>query len=121
MLEKLKSFLGDDRSFYGLLVIIVGAGSFLLGRLSTPSAQTISQERVRITQQEIEFVQENNDLSLGNADILSVVASRSGTRYHLPDCPGASQIKESNRVVFESPELARAAGYTPASNCPGLK
>ncbi len=51
----------------------------------------------------------------------SVVASKSGTKYHLPDCPGAKQIKESNKISFASVSAARAAGYTPAANCPGLK
>jgi hypothetical protein len=121
MWEKLKSFLGDELSFYGFLVIVVGVGSFLLGRLSTPQTHFASQERVVITQQKINPVQENPALPGKNESLQKVVASRSGTRYHFLDCPGAKQIKESNRIVFESIELAKAAGYTPASNCPGLK
>lgn len=56
-----------------------------------------------------------------NKAILKVVASKSGTKYHLLTCPGAQQIKEENKLYFDSPALARAAGYTPASNCPGLE
>jgi hypothetical protein len=48
------------------------------------------------------------------------VASKSGTKYHLPDCSGAKRIKEENKVWFETKEQAAAAGYTPASNCPGI-
>lgn len=48
------------------------------------------------------------------------VGSRSGTKYHLPSCPGAGRIKEENKVWFQSAEEARANGYTPAANCPGL-
>lgn len=51
----------------------------------------------------------------------SVVASKSGTKYHFPWCTGAKQISEANKIVFPSPEEARKAGYTPASNCKGLK
>lgn len=50
-----------------------------------------------------------------------VVASKNGTKYHAPWCAGAKQISEKNKIVFESVEVARAAGYTPAANCPGLK
>ena len=48
------------------------------------------------------------------------VASRSGTKYHLPSCSGASRIKEENKVWFQTKEQAVAAGYEPAANCPGL-
>ncbi len=48
------------------------------------------------------------------------VASRSGTKYHLPWCSGAKRIKEGNKVWFNSENEARAAGFAPASNCPGI-
>lgn len=48
------------------------------------------------------------------------VASRNGTKYYLPSCGGAGRIKEENKVWFQSAEEALAAGYTAASNCPGL-
>ncbi|MCA9367941.1 deoxyribonuclease I, partial [Candidatus Kaiserbacteria bacterium] len=51
----------------------------------------------------------------------TVIASKNGTKYHLPSCPGASQIKEANRLEFASIAQARAAGYEPAKNCPGLQ
>ncbi|KKU19526.1 MAG: hypothetical protein UX53_C0004G0025 [Candidatus Azambacteria bacterium GW2011_GWB2_46_37] len=50
-----------------------------------------------------------------------VVASRNGTKYHLPSCSGAKQIKPENKITFSSSKEAEAAGYEPASNCPGLK
>jgi len=48
------------------------------------------------------------------------VASKTGTKYHLPTCSGAKRINEENKVWFSSTEEAKAAGYTPATNCPGL-
>lgn len=48
------------------------------------------------------------------------VASKSGSKYHLPWCPGAKQIKESNKIYFDSKEAAEKAGYTPAANCKGI-
>lgn len=48
------------------------------------------------------------------------VASKSGTAYHLPSCPGAKQIKEENKVWFASKTDAELAGYKPAKNCKGI-
>lgn len=50
-----------------------------------------------------------------------VVASKSGSKYHFPWCAGAKQIAAKNKITFASIEAARAAGYSPASNCKGLK
>ena len=50
-----------------------------------------------------------------------LVASKNGTKYHFPWCAGASQISEKNKIWFNSYEEAQKAGYTAASNCPGLK
>lgn len=51
----------------------------------------------------------------------SLVASKTGQSYHLPWCPGAKAISESNRIWFDSAEEAKAAGYKPAKNCKGLE
>jgi methylphosphotriester-DNA--protein-cysteine methyltransferase len=48
------------------------------------------------------------------------VASKNGTKYHLPWCGSAKQIKEENKVWFATKEEAEAAGYTPAANCKGI-
>lgn len=51
----------------------------------------------------------------------TIVASRNGSKYHRTDCSGAKQIKDENKVYFNTVEAARAAGYSPAANCPGLE
>lgn len=48
------------------------------------------------------------------------VASKNGEVYHYPWCSGAQQIKEENKIYFNSKEEAEKAGYRPARNCPGL-
>lgn len=48
------------------------------------------------------------------------VASKNGTKYHLPTCSGAKTIAEANKVWFASKEEAEAAGYAPAGNCKGI-
>lgn len=49
-----------------------------------------------------------------------VLASKNGTKYYFPECPGASRISEANKVWFPSPAAAEKAGYTPAANCPSI-
>lgn len=49
-----------------------------------------------------------------------VVASKRGTKYHLLSCPGAKTITKSNKIYFDSPTEAEAAGYTRAANCKTL-
>jgi hypothetical protein len=48
------------------------------------------------------------------------VGSRRGKKYHLPDCPGAKTILDTNKVWFASKAEAEARGYTPAGNCKGI-
>jgi len=111
MTGKLKSFLLDDAIFYALLVISVAIVAFLLGRNSLAQMQP-QAAGVQISQTVV-----SEAIQTVPAGSVSVVASRSGTKYHLPTCPGAKQIKESNKIVFASIEQAKAAGYGPAANC----
>ena len=48
------------------------------------------------------------------------VASKSGTKYYLPTCSGATRIKDENKVWFATKQAAEAAGYCPSSTCKGL-
>ena len=48
------------------------------------------------------------------------LASKSGTKYHLPWCAGAKSISEKNKIWLASKVAAEAAGYTPAANCKGI-
>lgn len=38
-------------------------------------------------------------------------------KYHRADCRYAAQIKEENRIAFDSAEQALTAGYTPCGAC----
>ncbi len=49
-----------------------------------------------------------------------VVASKTGKKYYLEWCGAADRITSENKVWFDSPAAAEAAGYTPAANCAGL-
>lgn len=108
-----------DRFFVPLLIILSCLLSFGVGRYTkvreAPEPVTIEQ----ITPP----VNTNREQKIGTYQYEegTVVASKNGTKYHLPSCPGAGQIKEENKVWFESSAAAVAAGYSPAANCPGLK
>lgn len=132
MYEKLKSLVLDDTLFGVVMVVLVGIGSFGLGRLSvqenTPVVNSAPAAALQAltptitpavaTQTLTEVNEPPQPTGSGGG---AVVASRSGTKYHLPSCPGAKQIKPDNRIEFATPAAAEAAGYTPAANCPGLQ
>src|SRR3989338_722502 len=132
----------NSREFYTILLILfVGFGSFGLGRLSklqeskTPirieqaSAAVLSLNPTLIpkggTGKVVESPLTNGVLSSQDAGAVSpggqLVASKGGAKYHFPWCSGAQRIAEANKIWFSSVEDARKAGYTPASNCKGLK
>lgn len=131
MLQKLKSFLTNDTTFYSALLVIVALASFGLGRWSeegtTPenkpvlSLESMTPAAVSKAVAEASTTPSKEDLAKKTPGVIAVVGSKSGTKYHLPDCPGAKRIKPENLITFETVEKAKAAGYTPAANCPGLQ
>lgn len=128
MQEKLKSWLADDALFTGVLVILVGIASFGLGRWSVvesavpvQAAGVILSNAPKSDVPKQEFGSAATSPTFPEMVALVVVASKSGAKYHLPTCPGAAQIKDSNKITFNTIAEAEAAGYTPAANCPGLK
>jgi len=114
MLSTIKSLLATERTIYTILVVVVGLCAYMLGRESVPPAAQLSTSN----QAAIIFTQ---PLAVDAVAGTPVVSSKNGTRYHRLDCPGANTIKESNKIYFDSIELARSAGYLPAGNCRGLE
>ncbi len=127
MYEKLKSLLMDDHIFFGLIVFIVAVASFGLGRISVndggksgTGVKLVNSSTVILAPEALPLSSTTSPVkNIVTAD--SLVASKSGTKYHFISCPGAKQIKESNKIFFSSKEEAQAAGYKPAANCPGLQ
>lgn len=108
------------------IVLVVALGAFGLGRLSAapahpalrvlyPNAQ--AAEPLANNAAVAETPKATPAASAGQG---AYVASKSGTKYYLATCSGASRIKDANRVYFASAAQAAAAGYGPAANCPGL-
>lgn len=112
-----------DDIFIALIIVLVGVGSFGLGRLSV-AEKTRPKVVIENVGSYLNKDQQRVVGSLSGAVILSdknYVASIKGSRYHAPWCGGAQRIKEENKIWFNSVEEAREAGYTPAKNCKGLK
>ncbi len=96
--------------FFACLILLVGLGSFGLGRLSI-----IEGNKTPLKIDYLEFQQANLGAVSGK-----YVASKSGTKYHLPWCSGAQRISKKNKIWFNTKEEAESKGYTPANNCKGI-
>ncbi len=120
MLAKIKNFIKayEKDLILAVAVILVALISFGLGRLSK-----IRELKTPIKIENVVSIATTtaNVATTTNSVSGEVVASKNGTKYHYPWCPGAATIKEENKIYFASIEEARKAGYTPAANCKGLK
>ncbi len=127
---KFKGILKNTDYLLTALIVVVSLISFALGRLS------VEREIVGKNDAYAQFYSGNggNTLISTSAPMTSgeemniasptaaqgYVASKSGTKYHLPWCGSAKQIKEENKIWFATKEEAERAGYSPASNCKGI-
>lgn len=118
--------------FMMALIILVAIASFGLGRLSAldTGRNDIEMKAPLTASGEAQNAALSGQMgvsalpaAVGAAGVVQgkFVASKSGTKYHYPWCSGAKRIKDENKVWFDTAEAARAAGYTPAANCPGLE
>lgn len=110
-----------------LIVIGVGIGAFVLGRLSAGEVRT----DIRVYMPNTDGVTASaigaytEYLPSEESPVIPeegfVVASKEGSKYHFPWCSGATRIKPENKIIFTSNTEAREAGYEPAANCKGLE
>ncbi|MEX2010227.1 MAG: hypothetical protein WD874_00260 [Parcubacteria group bacterium] len=106
-----------DKVFLALIIILVGTLSFGLGRL------TGTGERGGVTLEIDEGLMGSlplNAVAGYSRDTQTenkgeVSASSKGTRYYYSHC--RNTISEKNKIIFATPLLAEAAGYTLAANC----
>jgi hypothetical protein len=132
--NKIRSLL-CGKYFTAVMILLVAVTSFSLGRIS---GLEDGKDPVRVISRDLYGggsreqaasvgASAADDEKIGDSmpetqpDSGQVVASKNGSKYHYPWCSGAKQISENNLIVFNSIEEARAKGYTPASNCKGLK
>lgn len=144
-LQKVKQWSGKHQNdlFVAALIFLVSMMSFGLGRLSLSWPQKVpititSNDEIRSMNyattsfyntsrtfpRGIGKVRDksgaNPDAKLIQNSMGAYVASKSGSSYHFPWCPGALKIKEGNKIWFETREEAVSRGFKPAGNCPGL-
>lgn len=105
-----------------VVVILLGALSFGLGRLSMVAEK---QAPVALCVYTDENGTMTNTPLAGNTEVEAslerkFVASKNSSVYHLPWCSGAKRISEKNKVWFATKAEAEQVGYRPASNCKGL-
>lgn len=126
MAYKYKGSLGEW--LLGAILILIGLTAFGLGRLSA-----LHDQRQGLLIHLPDGTTETAAAYLASApkavtpapaapvaETGAFVASKSGTKYYLPSCSGATRIKDENKVWFATAAEATAAGYSPAANCPGL-
>ncbi len=114
IVEKIKHFYTTvpNELFMAIILVLVGFSAFGLGRLSFLEE---SKQTAKLTY--------NTDISITPSQDIdgAVVASWRGHKYHYPWCSGANRISATNKRWFRNIKEAESAGYTPASNCRGLK
>lgn len=116
-------FLSDDTVYFSLLLVVTAVAAFGLGRMTSPGAvpSQIPATPALLPASDLELTPGPAPTPiLEELATEGVVASKSGTKYHFPWCPGAQQMKEENKIYFASRAEAEAAGYSKASNCKGL-
>jgi hypothetical protein len=130
-MEKIKQFIQSEKGkdvLTILIIILVGLGSFELGRLSKESPQKgLKIEYSEKTSTETSTTELSNqlktqDLPQNAQKPVSVssgnyFASSRGKKYYPIGCSAGKTIKQENRIYFASATEAEKAGYTLSSSC----
>jgi hypothetical protein len=123
MYQKLKQLCANDLVFTSILFCGVAVISFWLGQQSvaaTPARVTTAPASASTVTLLPPALSSASAPTVPTSGSGQYVASKSGTKFHALNCPGAKQIKAENKIYFESIAAAEAAGYTKAGNCPSL-
>ena len=109
-----------------IIVILVGLGSFGLGRLSKDAQN--EGIWVEYAGEEANIINSLNNAQNGQKETTDTLlrqgfggqaffASSKGTKYYSVSCSAGKTIKQENRVYFNTREEAEAAGYQLSSSC----
>ena len=121
-MEKIKQFIGSDKGrdvLIVLIIILVGTGSFGLGRLSKGSTNSSNGLKIEYSGIEPEGNQQNqaNVVSAVKPSEKAFFASKRGSKYYPAGCPAGANLKPENRVYFSTNTAAEDAGYELSSSC----
>ncbi len=125
-MEKIKSFIESDKGkdiLVIIIIILVGLGSFELGRLSKemPSGLKIEYNGGEanaigaIDQNLATLPQNSNDSQKSNSG--NFFASSRGSKYYSISCGAGKTIKEENRIYFATSLEAEKSGYVLSNSC----
>lgn len=134
MLEKFKSLILNDWLYRTVILVLAVLIAFALGYYVSLNTQGSGGETAAVAMSQFNIpttatttpppVSTTTPLDSAvpttSTTLVMVVGSKTGTKYHLPTCPGAKRIKPENLITFNSIPAAEAAGYTKAANCKGL-
>ncbi|MFA6256920.1 MAG: hypothetical protein WCT29_01270 [Candidatus Paceibacterota bacterium] len=129
-MEKIKGFLESEQGkdiLIVLIVILVGLGSFELGRLSKIGnsggikieypPEMVQANAISTTASNPHTTVDKMQISGTQSQEKSFFASSRGKKYYPANCSAGDSIKESNRVWFDSREEAESAGYELSASC----
>lgn len=130
-MEKIKQFIESEKGkdiLIVIIVILVGLGSFELGRLSKeasssglkieyPNQNGQSEANVISAATDVPRPETGRGTSVATPSGKIFFASNRGSKYYTTSCSAGKTIKQENRVYFTTGEEAVAAGYTLSSSC----
>lgn len=123
-MKKIKRFIDSDKGkdiITVFIVILVGLGSFQLGRLS----QENDPNSLKIDFKGSELAQSASDsesASIGpktskNSSSGDYFGSNKGNKYYPINCSAGKNIVEKNRIYFSSADAAEKAGFQLSGSC----
>ncbi len=130
-MEKIKQFIESEKGkdiLIVIIVILVGLGSFELGRLSKETGSSgvkieypnqDLQQSINRPANIISATESTNTKITQNSNSTgkTFFASNRGSKYYTISCSAGKTIKQENRVYFATREEAQRAGYTLSSSC----
>ena len=126
--ETIQSEKGKDITIV-IIVILVGLGSFELGRLSKENDS--GGLKILSSTQTDDYSDQNSSKTANVASAVNSIdsgrptsdtqknffASSKGKKYYTISCSAGKTIKQENRIYFTTGEEAERAGYTLSSSC----
>jgi hypothetical protein len=121
-MEKIKQFLESEKGkdiLVIIIIILVGLGSFELGRLSKDTSSGIKIESTSQEANAVSSINENsfNTPSVPKSTSGNFFASSKGSKYYSISCSAGKTIKQENRIYFATSTEAEKAGYELSSSC----
>lgn len=135
-MKKIKYFLeseGGKNILIVFIVILVGLGSFGLGRLSKGQEdkkldilyQNLSQNNLVTNSSPLNLSSNSSNIlnkgtnpsNTTTSSKKGYIASKIGSKYYPIDCSAGEKLKESNKIYFSTEKEAIEAGYTRSSSC----